>query len=154
MGLIKNIHLLEDISDKEKVKMEHAALEHNRHNGITFKIVDNKPKSVSIQITQSKNSAGVYHPQKRLIEIVHETYDRFFADKKVHVHAIPFIESPANKVNVEWVNKKMFDAGIKLKDIAADTGIDYTQLSSLVTGDRNLSQPMKALFYYYFLSKK
>jgi hypothetical protein len=70
-----------------------------------------------------------------LIEIVHETYDRFFKDKKVHVHPIEYVQSPANSVDSKWINDQMLKSGIKLKDMVDDTGIDKTQLSSLISGN-------------------
>jgi hypothetical protein len=53
-------------------------------------------------------------------------------------------------VNSGWISNEMKKTDIRLKDIATDTGIDYSQLSGLITGNRELSQPMKALFYFYF----
>lgn len=154
MNEIKNLHLLaEKVKPGDIDKMEIAALQHRRHNSIRFKIVEIGKGKVTIQIAQGKNAWGNYFPSKRLVEIVHETYDRFFPGMKVVVHPIPYVESPANKVDVEWVNRHMIEAQVKLKDIAQETGIAYTQLSELITGARPLSQPMKALFYFYFCTK-
>lgn len=154
MNIIKNVHRLLDEDVNDVAKMEAAAVAHRRHAGITFKIVDYTPKKVTIQVTQEKHAAGNYHPAKRLVEIVHETFDRFFKDKKVVVNTIPFQQTPADGVDSKWINEQMLNTGTRLKQIAADTGIDYTQLSSLVSGDRPLSQPMRALFWFYFLSKQ
>jgi len=155
MNQFKNIHVLpEDWPASVINKMEYAAKEHKRHNNISFKLIEYTTESVIIRITQDKNAAGVYHNQKRLIEIVHETYDRFFPGMKVFVHAIPFMQSPANIVDDKWVNQKMLDTGMRLKSISSDTGIDYTRLSALVTGQRPLSQSMKAMFYFYFKFKE
>jgi hypothetical protein len=154
MALLKNIHMLSDLDQKSVDLMEHAALQHKRYSNITFKIVEVAPKKVIIQAVQGKSAAGNYQTQKRLVEIVHETFDRFFPGKKIHVHAVPFKESMANRVDPDWIRGKMTATGIRLKDIASDTGIDYTQLSALITGVNPLSQPMKALFWYYFLSKE
>jgi len=153
IALIKNLRLIsQDVSEDVLSKMEHAALEHQRHSSITFKIVEYDVNKIVIQAVQGKNATGIYHSQKRLIEIVHETFDRFF--KKIQVHAIPFKESLAQKnVTPAWINKQMLDKGTSLKQLSEDTGIDKTQLSSLITGDRTLSAPMKAMFWYYFLSK-
>lgn len=79
--------------------------------------------------------------------------DRFFKDKKIMVRAFPYQESPANKVDSSWISKMMTETKTGLQQIVTDTGIDKTQLSSLITGNRPLSQPMRALFWYYFLSK-
>lgn len=155
MNQIKNIHLLDGIVKPGDIdKMEGAAVLHKRHSSIEFKIVEASPAKITIKISQGKSFTGIYHPAKRLIEIVHETFDRFFTNQKVIVHPIPHKENPINRIDVSWINDRMLKTGTKLKDIANDTGIDYTQLSGLITGSRNLSQPMKALFWYYFLSKK
>lgn len=155
MAELKNIHLLGDsINSKELEMMEQAALMHRRHSAISFKIIDWEPEKVVIQISQSKSSSGNYFDLKRLIEIVHETYDRFFPNKIVMVHPIPYKESKADIVTVKWINDKMLTTGTKLKDIIDDTGLNKSQLSAIINGIKPLSQPMKALFYYYFLSKK
>src|SRR5687768_12342239 len=108
MADIKNLHLLTDtVKPGDITKMEMAAVAHRRHSNITFKIVDLTPGKVIIQVVQGKNAGGNYFPMKRLIEIVHETYDRFFPEKKILVRPIPFQESPANKVDPEWINMKM-----------------------------------------------
>ncbi|HTE31303.1 MAG TPA: hypothetical protein VK666_13070 [Chryseolinea sp.] len=153
MSEIKNLHLLEDTTFEQSNAMEQAALLHRRHGGIVFKILEYSPKKVIIQVAQERHAAGNYQSAKRLIEIVHETFDRFFKDAKVIPRPIVFEVSPANKVTSEWINKKMLTIGVRLKEIAADTGIEYSQLSGLVTGNKPLSQTVKAMFYFYFLSK-
>lgn len=46
----------------------------------------------------------------------------------------------------------MNEKGIRIKQIAFDTGIDRESISDWVTEKRNMSQIVKAMFYYY-LSK-
>lgn len=154
MNQFKNLHYLEDLPEADKEKIEHAAAQHKQFNNLQFKAVKYGPDSITIQVSQGRNGAGAYHNTKRLVEIVHETFDRFFTGNKIIVNPIPYKESPATAVDAAWIQKKMLDTGTKLKQISDDTGIDYTQLSSLTSGDRPLSQSMKAMFYYYFLSKK
>lgn len=153
MALIKNLHILQHLDQQSLDMMEHAAAEHKRYGSLQFKIVEADEKSVVIQITQDKNAAGAYHTKKRLIEIVHETFDRFFTGKKVKVHPIPYQVPAAATVTTEWINKQMLATRTKLKDIALDTGLDYTSLSALVSGIRPLSQTTRAMFYFYFMSK-
>ncbi len=154
MALIKNIHLLTDLDPESLTMMELAATEHKKHGSITFKIVDYSPQGVIIQIVQGKSAAGAYHNQKRLIEITHETFDRFFTGKKIKVHAIQYEQPEAAEVDAKWISDRMLATHTKLKDIAKETGLDYTSLSALVNGTRPLSQTTQAMFYYYFLSKK
>lgn len=151
---LKNIHYLHDVGDKEKEMMEHAAGEHLRFGNITFKIIKYDGDLVAIRVSQEKNAAGAYHDVKRLVEIVRETFDRFFPGKEVHVNAVEYIQSPAADVTPKWINKMMLETETKLKDICNDTGLDKSNISPLVNGEKPLSQSMKAMFYYYFLSKK
>lgn len=154
MPLIKNLHLLNDyIQPGDLDLMEGAALQYKRHSSITFKIISIEKKKVTIQVAQGKSYTAIYHPVKRLVEIVKETFERFFEGYKIQVQPIPFVPSDADTVDAAWVQKQMLDKSIRLKQIASDTGIEYTQLSACINDKRALSQPMKALFWYYFLSK-
>lgn len=155
MAQIKNIHLLDNVLKRSDIdKMETAALMHKRYSNMDFKIVNLTDSKITFQIVQSKSPAENYATPKRLIEIVHETFDKFFSGKKIFVHPVPYKEAPANKVDSGWISKKMLATGTRVKDISNDTGIDNTQLTSLVTGRRPLSQPMKALFWFYFAAKE
>lgn len=153
MKLIKNLHLLTGhVSPADVERMEYAAALHRTHSNITFKIVQCSDQDVIIQAAQGRSEADNYFPAKRLIEIVHDTFDRFFDGKRVKVHPIEYKQPESMSVTAEWIRKQMLDHSIKLKTIAEDTGIDYTQLSAITSGTRQLSKPMKALFYYYFLA--
>jgi len=154
MAELKNVHLLDGMDQKSLELMEHAAVDHRRFSSISFKVEDVSEKSVTIQVVQDKSAAGHYHSQKRLIEIVHETFDRFFTGKKIKVHAIPYVLPDCSVVDAGWISDKMAKLGIRLKDIANDTGLNYTQLSSSVNGGKPLSETSKAMFYYYFQAKQ
>jgi hypothetical protein len=153
--LIKNLYLAVDqegISDKTVNEMEAAARAHRTYANLSFKISDINSKRVVIQVIQGRSAQENYFNQKRLREIVHETFSRFFPGRKIDVHATEYKESPVASVNAAWINKMMLETGIKLKTIAEDTGIAATQISRVLGGDE-LSQPMKAMFWYYFYSK-
>lgn len=152
---IKNLHLVNDIlSEKDLEMMEHAGQEHLRFSNITFKVIEISDTKVVIRAVQGRSSSGIYFDAKRLIEIVHETFDRFFTGRKVQVNPVPYEKSPAGDIDAAWINKKMETTGIRLKEIAADTGLNYTRLSVLINGERPLSQVSKALFWFYFKAKE
>lgn len=156
MAHLKNIHRLSWLSEVDKEKMEHAAREHFRHSNIVFKIehADSTTHTVVFNVTQEKSSAGAYHSRSRLIQVVHESFDRFFRGWKVLVHPHPYIESPVTNVDVSWIQNKMEKNGIKMKDILADTSLNGPYLRSIVAGSEPLSQIMKSFFYYYFKAKE
>jgi len=153
MPIIKNLHLLTDIVRPGDLdKMEYAALEHKRHSNITFKIVNIADKKITFRVEQGKTATGIYHLPKRLIEIVHETYDHFFKGWTMYIGPVSFQVPAPSQVDHAWILNKMKDTKTRLKDIADETGIDYTYLSTVVNG-ATLTDPMKAMFWYYFLSK-
>lgn len=152
MNIIKGLALLP--ADINKDRLEAGALLHRRHSNITFKIKEVTDSTITIQIAQGTNAGGNYFPQRRLIEIVQESFPDLFERYRVLVHAIPFTPSPVECVTPKWIDKKMAATGVRLKDIVADTGLDTTQASALISGSRTLSQPVKAMFYYYFLNKQ
>lgn len=154
MNQIKNLHLLTDIvSSADIEKMELAAFEHKRHSNITFKIIAVSNKKVTWEVKQEKSNNGHYFPGKRLIEIVKETYERFLPDHKFQVGPKPFMVPGPDIVTSDWVVTKMKETGTRLNKIANETGLDYPNLSTIIKGG-NISQAMKAVFYYYFLSKE
>jgi hypothetical protein len=153
MALIKNLHLLSEMNARDIELMEHAALQHKKFSNITFKFVKTGDQ-VIVRILQGKSEAGNYQPAKRLIEIVHETFDRFFPGKKIVVHPVPYQEPKVNEVTAKWIQERMEETGTRLKDIADDTGLGYTNLSALINGTVPLTQPMKAVLFYYFKSKE
>ena len=154
MGLINSTNKLTDIPASDLGKMEYAAIEHKRFGNITFKIIEYDNNKLIIQAAQGKNAAAIYHSKKRIIEIVNETFGRFFIGKRIIVHPITYSNSPVEIVNKKWIDKKMLETGTKLKDISADTGISKIELTQYINDKEKLTQPIKSLFYYYFLSLK
>lgn len=154
MNLIKGLAKLTNISEAVQDKMEQAAVLHRRHSRIEFKILEATEKSVTIQVVQGKSPSGNYFNSKRMVEIVHETFDRFFTGRKVIVRPIPFIASPVEQVDVKWIREKMKVTGTSLKQLADDTGLDKSNLSTILNENVPLSQVMKVVFYYYFRVKE
>lgn len=155
--IIKNLHLLESTNTMRGTdldKMEQAALMHRRISNITFKITEMSDNMITFQVVQGKSSAENYFNQKRLVEIVKETFGKFFPGKKVLGHAIVYKEPAPSIVDIKWINKMMLDTGTKLKTISEETGIATSQISAILNEHTELSQPMKALFWYYFLAKQ
>jgi DNA-binding Xre family transcriptional regulator len=44
----------------------------------------------------------------------------------------------------------MLKKGVKFNDLVTDTGLDKTNISAWVNGKRDMSQIVKAMFYFYF----
>lgn len=54
-------------------------------------------------------------------------------------------------VTPEWVNSKMKEIGLNRNDLVAQTALDASSISLILSGERKMSKSVKALFYYYFL---
>src|SRR5437868_7110286 len=135
MRQIKNTELLIGVDELTIISMEIAAMIHTTQENISFKIVEYDDEKIIIQAVQGKTVSGFYHTQKTLIDLVHKTFASFFIGKKLSVHAIPFVENSPGKVDIKWINKKMLEMGIRINDIANDTGIDHKELSDLLNSD-------------------
>jgi hypothetical protein len=152
MPTIKNLHkivnLFEDESSIDKV--ETGAALHRRMSNIEFKILSVSDNDIVVQVAQGKHLSGNYADQKTLAQRGKELFKPFFPTYDIHVHATEYFEPATSAVTPEWINKQMTDHGIKLKDLVKETGIDKTNLSAWINGLREMSQPVKAMFYFFF----
>ncbi len=148
VNLIKNIRLLSFLDEDQVMKLEHVALQHQRFSHISFKIEIMTDTQVTVTITQQKSTHQ--HPTKRLVEITNELFLSFIGERRLIVGAIPYVPSPVEIVTSEWIKQQMSRYRVALKQLAIDTGINKSSLSSVITGDKPLSDPMRAMFFYYF----
>ena len=54
-------------------------------------------------------------------------------------------------VTPEWVNTKIKEIGLNKNDLVAQTALDASSISLILSGERKMNKSVKALFYYYFL---
>lgn len=152
--LIKNIHLLQWLNEESALKLEQVALAHQRYSAISFKIKSVDAEEVTIITTQGKSFHENQHAQKRLIEITKEMFSGGVEGRRVLVQAVPYVASPTEVVSPEWIRQQMSRYKLALKVMATETGINKSSLSSVITGDKPLSDPMRAMFFYYFKALK
>lgn len=151
--IIKNIHLIQNLSDLDIQKLAYGALQHQKLSRITFKIVSIDETAIKIQTIQGKSPQNNETDEKTLIERTKELFSRFFPDLKVIVNAVVFHPGPVEIVTPAFIRTLMTYLKVKVKDIVKDTDIDKTNVSAWVNGTRDMSQPVKAMFYYYLLSR-
>jgi hypothetical protein len=153
MNTIKNLHLINLPSDK-LAKLDAGASLHEKMSNITFKILEVTEKAITVSVSQGKHLSENYANEKTLINRTHELFDRFFVDAKIQVRAIPYTPNPITEIDAAWVKANMDKLNIRVTDMVNETGIDKTNLSAWATGARPMSQPVKAMFHYYFSFKK
>lgn len=99
----------------------------------------------TVKVTQSSLINGYILNQKQLIERGKEA----FPGSKI----IPVVYSlNVDDITLEWIESKMQEYGIKRNDLIKQLAIDRSSLSLVLSGKRELSKPMRATFFYYFLT--
>lgn len=99
----------------------------------------------TVKVTQSRLINGYILNQKQLIERGKEIYP----DAKI----IPVVYSlNVDDITIAWIEAKMLEFGIKRNDLIKQLAIDRSSLSLIMSGKRELSKPMRATFFYYFLT--
>ena len=150
MSSIQNITLLENLLSAERLlKLDRAASRHQEQSNTNFNIRFAGEKTIEVETVQGETTSGKYASEATLIKRTEELFRKHLPDYKINVSPETFQASPASVVNTAWIDKMMKQKGIRIKQIAFDTGIDRESVSDWVTGKRSMSQIVRALFYYY-----
>lgn len=153
MTTIKNLSLLTEILEESVLReLDAAATVHLKQSNIEFTILSLEDKVLTVDAEQGKTS-GNYANFKTLIKRTGEVFNKHLpSGYQLKVNAKEFEESPAMVVNPAWIERKMVEKEVRIKQIAFDTGLDRKDISGWVTGERTMSQIVKSMFYYYFKS--
>jgi DNA-binding Xre family transcriptional regulator len=149
MGFVKNEKLL-GLSPENLALLEKRAELHRRFSAIEFKVLECTAEKLVVRVVQEKSQAGNYFDQKRLVEIVRETFGDLGAWPTVQARPIPYTPPGPDVVTPEWIQNRMKARGVKVKDLAAALGVDANTISAYKNGVKPLSAPVKAMFYYFF----
>lgn len=122
-------------------KSQHKSISNYAAAGIDIELIDND----TVKVTQARLINGFILNNKQL----HERAKEIFPDKKI----IPVVFSlDVDDIDLTWIDNKMNEFGIKRKDLIKQLAIDKASLSLIFSGKRELSKPMRATFFYYFLT--
>lgn len=150
--IVKNIEAL-SLSPEQLATLQHRAEQHLRYSSLDFKVLALEPESVVIRIRQGESHAGNYFDAKRLLEIVHETFDDLLPEgMKIKIRPIIYQPSPPDIVTPEWLQEQRGQRSTKA--IAHDLGMDANMVSGYIGGKRPLSGVVRAMFYWYFTAQK
>lgn len=124
-----------ELSDEQK-----RSISNYRKMGIDISFLDDD----TVKISQTRLKNGYILNQKQL----HSRAREVFPDHKI----IPLVYSlDVDEIDLTWINSKMEEFGVKRKDLIKQLAIDKSSLSLIFSGRRELSKPMRATFFYYFL---
>jgi len=104
-----------------------------------------KVEEDTVVIKQETLLNGYILNQKQLVTIAKSIYP----DYKIK----PVVYSiNVDKVTIEWINDKLNEFGIKNNDLVKQLTIDKATLTLYLSSNKELTKPIKALFFYYFLT--
>jgi hypothetical protein len=122
-----------------------------RQNGIVIEIVSFENERLIVRIEQ-KDAVGRKHLNKReLTKRARELFKGEIPDSwKVTVSAVDYDRADIENVTIEWVKHRMLALGLKNRHVSNHTGIDKCTVSSLLSGDKELTKWHKVALYYFF----
>jgi len=143
---MKNI---KELNEKRTEEIEHVARTLQRFAGIKSYYLKKKQDGYHIKVEQHKHHTKNYMDKETLVRRAKEYFSRFVNDN-LNVVAIPYKESPVEKVNPEWIKDHMRILKVTQKQMVHDLGIGKADVSIVVNGSRSISSRTKASIYYYF----
>lgn len=141
-----------DLDAEQIAELDQKLLLHRRYSSIRFRVLDTDDKSITIRVTQGRSFHGQKLDAKKLNAITKEVFQPYVQGKVVHSRVIIHRPSPTDVVTPQWLKQQMNTNGTRNKDMVAAFGIGKAEISAYVNGLRPMSQPVKAMFFYYFAS--
>ena len=126
-------------------KDQQTSIQNYKKVGIEFDFDDD-----IVKIYQKKLVNGYILNQKEL----HERAKEVFPDAKIQ----PIVFSlDVSSIDENWIEEKMTEFGIKRNDLVKQLALDKSYISRLFSDEKNthkinLTNQVKAMFYYYFLT--
>lgn len=118
--------------------------------GLNVEVIDFDGLTASIIISQSSLINGYILNNKELHDRAKEIFSGI---DRIKFKIIPSVFSlNVDNITIPWIENKMEEFGINRKDLVKQLAIDKSSLSLILSGNRELSKPMRATFFYYFLT--
>lgn len=153
MNVIIGIEQLsKELKPEQIEQLESAAASYKSQSNIEFTILQVVGDIVQIETAQFQTRSGKYANEATLIKKTNELFSKWMPGHTLKVDVSPFLPSPTSVVTPQWLEDKMKEKGVRIKQIAFDTGVNRDSVAEWVAGKRSMSQIVKAMFYFY-LSK-
>ena len=149
---MKNLELL-PLTYEVKKRLSTFAKQYSRMAHIIIEIVsfDEEKKRLIVRAEQKDMVNNVFLSKKELTERTRELFQgEIPEDWKLTVSAVDFDRKDIDSMNVQWVKSRMDKLGLRNKHLSNYTGIDKCTLSSLLSGDKELTKWHKVALYYFF----
>ena len=147
---MKNLNLL-PISEEKKKRLATFARMSKQGARIYVEIISFDKDQLVVRVEQKEMVNGNFFNHKELIERTREMFNGEIPENwKLIVSAVDSNKEDIEKINPQWIVKRMKQLGFKGKHISSRIGIDRSTISSILTGEKELTKWHKAAFYYFF----
>jgi hypothetical protein len=146
---MKGLELLTFLN-KEQIDLIRASEQnYKRFARIYFQVILCKNNEIILKVWQTENAAQNYLSAKDLVVRAKEVFSDMIPDNvKLYVRPIPF--DPLTNFSLSNIENEMAELGLQSKDLVKLLNIDKSTISLLLSKNRNMSKPTKAMFYYLF----
>lgn len=147
---MKNLDLL-PLTAESKKRIAEFARQYQRYGHITIEIVSYSEGRLIVRAEQKDLVNDKFLTKKELTERVREMFKGEIPDDwKLTVSAVNFDRKDIDSITLDWVKQRMEKLGLKNKHLSNYTGIDKCSVSSMLSGDRELTKWHKVALYYFF----
>lgn len=147
---MKNLELL-PLTAEVKKRLEEFAKQYRRIAHIVIEIVSYSENRLIVRAEQKDLYNDKFLSKKELTERVREMFKGEIPDDwKLTVSAVNFDRRDIDNITVDWIKGRMDKLGLKAKYLSNYTGIDKCTVSSVLSGDKDLTKWHKVAMYYFF----
>lgn len=147
---MKNLDLL-PLTAESKKRIAEFARQYQRYGHIIIEIVSYSEGRLIVRAEQKDLVNDKFLTKKELTERAREMFKGEIPDDwKLTVSAVNFDRKDIDNITLDWVKQRMEKLGLKNKHLSNYTGIDKCTISSMLSGDRELTKWHKVALYYFF----
>lgn len=147
---MKNLDLL-PLSAEVKKRLEEFAKQYRRMAHIVVEIVSYSEGRLIVRAEQKDLVNDKFLTKKELTERVRDMFKGEIPDDwKLTVSAVNFDRKDIDNITTVWIKSRMEKLDIKAKHLSNYTGIDKCTVSSILSGDKELTKWHKVALYYFF----
>jgi hypothetical protein len=153
MSKISGIDILnQQLTQQQIDHLQKSANVHKLQSNIEFSVLKVEDGILQILVQQGEKPSGNYANRATLVKRAQEVFAKWMPAYQIHVIVEEFRPSVTTMVNPAWLERMMQEKEVRIKQIAFDTGLDRESIAGWVSGKKNMSQIVKAMFYFYFSS--
>lgn len=147
---MKNLDLV-PLSSEVKKRLDELAKQYARMAHIIIEVVSFSEDRLIVRAEQKDLVNSRFLSKKELNERVREMFKGEIPENwKLTVSAVNFDRKDIDSITIDWIRRRMEKLGLKAKHLSNYTGIDKCTVSSMLSGDKDLTKWHKVALYYFF----